>query len=241
MNTPQRAEGPAAGEEKAPAAMLQLPADWIDLLEDRENVSAALRRYQSLIQRIFPTMEEEARRQAVDALAAWRKTLWEDGWMAHGIIAVPATEEKSDVLWNIMVRLVKVPAFNREVNIGEVLTRLMKQDAENVLHVESFTTNMGLGAGMVATPEVPGSTPKEGQDKPPSFGAGAAISCAPGGGWGILAIGNAQDPTQAGEVAWLVSQIAAHSRLATEEEMDQYRAAAAGGPAPEQSPAQQQS
>jgi hypothetical protein len=209
-------EGPAPGETP-PAALLELPADWFNILEDQDDIVAARRRYESVLQRIFPTMEPQAREQGVEALLAWRETIWNAGFLTHGIMTAPPTDDSGPLLWQILITLVKLPDLHQEINPGAMLARLMNQKAEDALHVEHFETRLGFGAGLVSlTPLAPRL--RQPQNPYTMSGSAAAISCPRGGGWSILVMGISYDPDQAAQLGWLVGQIAGHSTLEEQEE-----------------------
>jgi hypothetical protein len=210
----QPADG--APEEIPPAALLQLPADWFNILEDQDDAVAARRRYESVLERYFPQMEPRARQEGVEALLAWRETIWNAGLLTHGIIAVPAGDDGGPVLWQILITLVKVPPLSADLNPGALLARFLNEGVKDALHVEHFETALGFGAGFVAQTPVPPhlKPPQSPYDK---GGTTAAISCPQGGGWSILVMGISYDPDQAAQLGWLVGQIAGHSTIEPQE------------------------
>jgi hypothetical protein len=201
-----------APEEIPPAALLQLPSDWFNILEDQDDVAAARRRYEDVLARHLPQMDPRAREQGVEVLLAWRETIWNAGMLTHGIIAAPPSDDSGPVLWQVFVTLVKVPALSADVDPGALLARFLSDGFKNALHVENFETALGLGAGFVAQTPVPPDL-KPPQSPYAMSGSAAAISCPQGGGWSILVIGVSFDPDHAAQIGWLVGQIAGHSTL----------------------------
>lgn len=204
-----------------PAAMLQLPTDWLNLLEDADDAAAARRRYERLVQQVFPGMEPQMQSHAVNAMVEWREMVWGSGILAFGIVAVPADGERTEALWQVLVRLVHLPSISPELNPGTALSHLMKGTYEHAFHVEAFETEMGPGAGFVAKLPMTFTTDSaEEPGKEMMLGASAAIACPPGGGWSILVAGVSRDPEQAEELGFLVGQIAGHSKTVPVETED---------------------
>lgn len=212
MHSPEEAGAAQVPDEIPPAALLQLPADWFNVLEDGDNVPAAQRRYESMVERVFPALEPEHKAKAVECLLAWREMIWSAGLLTHGFVVVPANAESGPILWQILVTLVKVPPVSMELDISTVLAEMMESNFAHATSVGTFPTALGLGAGFIARTPVPQEMRFPGSTYTES-GSAAAIACSQGGGWGILVMGVSHDPDQAEEVAYLVGQVAGHSTL----------------------------
>jgi hypothetical protein len=201
-----------APEEIPPAALLQLPSDWFNFLEDGDDVVAARRRYESLLDRIFPQLEPHAREQGIETMLGWRETIWNAGLLTHGILTAPPVDGSGPVLWQIVITLVKVPAIRVDVDAGALLSQFWDRGIENSAHIEKFETRLGFGAGFVAQTPVPAEVKP--QRSPYAMGGTAgALSSPHEGGWSILVMGMSFDADQAAQLGWLVGQIAGHSTL----------------------------
>ncbi|MGP4113531.1 hypothetical protein ACTWP5_21800 [Streptomyces sp. 4N509B] len=199
-------------DEIPPAALLQLPSDWFNFLQEPTDDEASRRHFATFIERLFPEMEPKARGEAIEGLMAWRDQLWASGLLAHGMVVAPPSDEGGAVFWQIMVTLVKVPELSEDIDPGALLSRFFEQGIEGDAFVEQFETALGLGAGYVAQTPVPAEHRAPGSPMTHG-GTAAAISCPRGGGWSILVMGASQDPTQCAQLGWLVGQIAGHSTL----------------------------
>ncbi|MDT0343097.1 hypothetical protein [Streptomyces litchfieldiae] len=220
-----------AGEEDeavfggGPPAWLYLPTDWFNFLEDGDDPAAAARRYAELMARLFPNMPPQGHQEIVDGLMLWRERLWSNGFLAHGIITVPDSEEYPAAMWQVLVTTMKLPATHPELDPTALLRRLIPQsELSFTTHVETYETEMGLGIGVIGRPpmtlpggaEVPGTAGKE----VPKVGMAAALSFAPGAEYGILAVGVSVNPEQDQLLAMLIALIAGKSKLVTEEPED---------------------
>jgi hypothetical protein len=204
-----------------PPAWLCVPNDWFNFLEDGPDTDAARRRYQDLVRKVFPKVPPEGQREIVEALMGWRDRLWSAGFLAHGLISVPADGENSQVNWQILVTTMRLPRIHPAMNPMAVLGRMIGQPEQSYAsYVESFETAMGLGMGLIGRPPVPhpGNATASG-DGPelPRCGMAAALSCAPGAEYGIAVAGVSLDPEHDKELGMLVAMIAGRSTLVTDD------------------------
>ncbi|WP_062209212.1 hypothetical protein [Streptomyces sp. NBRC 109706] len=221
-----------------PPAQLYLPTDWLNFLEDGDNRDAARRRYEQLMGRLYPNMPAEGHREIVDGLMLWRDSLWTGGFLAHGIISVPADGGEKAAFWQILVAAMKLPPTNAELDTSALLQRMVgSSELDYLTHVEQYQTEMGLGLGLIGRPPItlPGGDIARGSDgEPRRTGMAAALSYAPGAEFGIIAIGSCLEPEQDRQLAMMVALIAGKSKLITgEEEAGQENAAVpSAGPVP---------
>jgi hypothetical protein len=131
------------------------------------------------------------------------------------------TDEGAPVRWHVLTSVVRLPAVS-DVDLTSVLARLVAVSGREVLQVERFATDMGLGLGLIAQPEAAppalDAWPPAPTDDQPRLGAAAALSYAPGTGLGLLVIGMSVSPDQVLELAALVAVIAGRSRLLPQSE-----------------------
>lgn len=145
------------------------------------------------------------------------------------------------VCWHVLVCAVAIPPAPAEADLGELLARALGRciDAD-VAHVESFATDMGCGMGLLAQPAIDravgifdpadvdpatgepsgaltGPVPVASEHLPARYGLAAALTCAPGGGTGLLVTGVCLDPGQLLSLGSLIAVIAARSRIEAEE------------------------
>lgn len=188
---------------------------------------------------------------AVDGLMAWREVVMGHGVLSHGIVNCPyifdadvgpavasgATPGASTAgrpgwaSWHVLTAVVRIPPVSPEFDLGELLARLVGAQLDpEAAAVESFTTVMGCGTGLVLQPSI--SVPadaaqawngiaralaEEGIDSPGAnslrYGLAAALAFPAGGGLGLLVTGMCMDPRQVLEVAGLVAVIAGRSHV----------------------------
>ncbi|SOD67140.1 hypothetical protein SAMN06297387_1294 [Streptomyces zhaozhouensis] len=220
-----------------PPAQLYLPTDWLNFLEDGDDQGAARRRYERLLTEIFPHMPAAGHREIVEGLMLWRDRLWTEGFLAHGVICVPAEGEDRAALWQILVAAMKLPATSGELDTSTLMQRMAGgSELDHLTHVEKYQTEMGLGLGMIGRPPLTlpggGTVPGDGGE-PRRCGMASALSYAPGAEFGILAVGVSLDPEQDRQLAMMVALIAGRSRLVTDEPEAARENDAATGTAPE--------
>ncbi|RKN11968.1 hypothetical protein [Streptomyces radicis] len=214
-------ERPGEASEEAlfgggPPAQLYLPQDWFDILADGPDAEAAKARYGDVVARAFPDMPAEGHAEITAGLLRWRGHLWNNGFLTHGVIAVPEADDRKAALWQILVTTLRMPAMNPDIDPTALLRRMIPQSELGfVSHVEQYETDMGLGIGVMGRIPLlpPGSLP-EGVTEAPQGGMAAAISCAPGAEYGLLVLGTCLDPEQDVMLAMLIALIAGKSRLA---------------------------
>lgn len=203
---------------KAPPAGvvdLCLPADWCDLVLGDD--AGARARFAGLAQQVWPGAPEDVRASVTDALVAWRARLVAAGAVSHGVVGAVAPGGEPAV-WHVISSVVELPR-SPELDLTAVLAELLPARIQDVLHVERFETDLGLGVGFVATPEVlppPGTDPGAGPaagGRTVRTGLAGALACAPGAGHGLLVTGACLAAGQVAELAALVAMIAGRSRL----------------------------
>ncbi|UED85111.1 hypothetical protein [Streptomyces profundus] len=218
-----------------PPAALYLPTDWLNFLADGDDRDAARRRYERLIPQIYPNMPLEGHQEIVDGLMLWRDGLWTDGFLAHGIISVPARGKEKGAFWQILVAAMKLPSASAELDTTTLLQRMVgSSDLDHLTHVEKYQTEMGLGLGLIGRPPITlpgGDTVPDVNGEPRRTGMATALSYAPGAEFGIIAIGSCLDPEQDTQLAMLVALIAGRSKLITGEEEAGQETAAPVAPA----------
>lgn len=200
------------------AVELCLPTDWCEILSDDGDDPRA--HVERVIRTTWPTCPEHLRAGSVELLLHWREDLLTRGAVSHGV-ANAWTGEGAPVRWHVLTSVVRLPVVP-DVDLTSVLTRLVAASGRDVLQVERFGTDMGLGLGLIARPEVAVPVlatgplaPADGQRR---LGAAAALSYAPGAGLGLLVVGMSVSPDQVLELAALVAVIAGRSRLVPQPE-----------------------
>lgn len=238
---------PAVGEVE-----LFVPHDWFDLLADTppgpEADADADARFAQLLAETFPAMDKATLDAGVDALLALRAAMFDAGIISHGVVNCPrdpaadpaeaarrvveSGDRSTWVTWHVLSALIEVPAVTPELDVGELMARLLGQDLDpDASHVESFATEMGCGTGLIMQPTFPSAAAAvaagqpQGADavanldlpdpgpEPVRFGLAAALASAPGGGPALLVVGMSVDPTQVLELGCLVAAIAGNSRI----------------------------
>ncbi|MDT0270149.1 hypothetical protein RM844_28145 [Streptomyces sp. DSM 44915] len=231
--------GPGGPEEHifggGPPARLYLPNDWLNFLVDGDDQVAARRRYEQLMTQIFPNMPLDGHREIVDGLMLWREQLWTGGFLAHGVITVPARDGDRAAFWQILVAVMKLPATTAELDTSALMERMVGGSGMDYLtHVEKYQTDMGLGLGLIGRPPltVPGGeVVRDSDGDPRRCGMAAALSYAPGAEFGIMAAGVSLVPEQDRQLATMVALIAGKSTLVTGDEGGGQENAAAPVPA----------
>lgn len=203
---------PAAGGAEG-AVALCLPADWCEILiDDGDDARAHVER---VIRRTWPTCPEQLRAGSVEVLLRWQEDLRARGAVSHGLVNA-WTDDGAPVRWHVLTSVVGLPEAP-DVDLTSVLTQLVAATGRDVLHVERFPTDMGLGFGLIAQPEVVppalATVPAAPTDDPCRLGAAAALSYAPGTGLGLLVVGMSVSPDQVLELAALIAVVAGRSRL----------------------------
>jgi hypothetical protein len=197
---------------------LCLPTDWCEvLLDDGDDPRAHVER---VIRETWPTCPEHLRVGSEELLLRWREDLLARGAVSHGVVSAE-TDEGAPVRWHVLTSVVRLPAVS-DVDLTSVLARLVAVSGREVLQVERFATDMGLGLGLIAQPEAAppalDAWPPAPTDDQPRLGAAAALSYAPGTGLGLLVVGMSVSPDQVLELAALVAVIAGRSRLLPQSE-----------------------
>ncbi|WP_346622064.1 hypothetical protein [Blastococcus montanus] len=190
---------------------LCLPADWCDLVLGDD--AGARARFADLAQQVWPGGPEHLRTAVADALVAWRARLVAAGAVSHGVVGAVAPGGEPAV-WHVISSVVELPR-SPEVDLTAVLAELLPVRIHDVLHVERFATDLGLGVGFVAAPEAlppPGPGPAAG-GRTVRTGLAGALACVPGAGHGLLVTGACLAAGQVAELAALVATIAGRSRL----------------------------
>jgi hypothetical protein len=195
------------------AVALCLPADWCEILIDDGDDARA--HVEQVLRTTWPTCPEHLRADSVELLLRWREDLLARGAVSHGLVNT-RTNEGAPAQWHVLTSVVRLPKAT-DVDLTSVLTRLVAASGQEVLQVERFATDMGLGLGLIARPEVAAPVlagvslaSSEGSRR---LGAAAALSYAPGTGLGLLVVGMSVSPDQVLELAALVAVIAGRSRL----------------------------
>ena len=208
----------SAGTEIEGAVELCLPADWCEvLIDDGDDARAHVER---VLRETWPTCPEHLRAGSEELLLRWREDLLARGAVSHGVVSAE-TDEGAPARWHVLTSVVRLPAHS-DVDLTSVLTRLVAASGREVLHVERFETDMGLGFGLIAQPEVAApeiaTIPLAAADGQGRLGAAAALSYAPGTGLGLLVVGMSVSPGQVLELTALVAVIAGRSRLLPQSE-----------------------
>jgi len=224
MSTPAAAPADFLGEIE-----LFVPTDWFDLLEDGWDDDAARARIEDLVGRSYPRQDAGTRAEFVQAMMLWRRTLLDQGVILDGLVAVPPeqTGDEHGATWQVMAGVVDLPTLDPDIDLGEVVARLLgsRPDA-GTAYTESYPTEMGLGFGLLDRPvllrdgsmAVPGSgvaPPEDESEVVAQVGLAVALACPPGGGRGLLVVGNCLDSTQVYGLGALVAVIAGRSVFAT--------------------------
>ncbi|MEG3629607.1 hypothetical protein [Streptomyces poriticola] len=220
----------SARQDALGSVLLYAPTDWFDLLADGDDEDAARLRCTDLIGRSYPHKPADVRQAYTDALMAWRRVLLDQGVITHGVVAVP-DGEYGRAVWQISIGVVEVPAVNQDVNLGEVLARHFGQGLQGrQAYTESFPTEMGLGMGIISQPELLSPDKVElfpklaaaDADEPEAprplakLGLAGCLACPPGGGPGLLVVGNCLDAEQVLAMASIVALIAGKSTFLEE-------------------------
>lgn len=201
------------GTETEGAVALCLPVDWCEVLVDEGDDAAA--HVERVIRETWPSCPEHLRAGSEELLLRWREDLLGRGTVSHGVVHAE-TAGGAPVRWHVLTSVVRLPVVP-DVDLTSVLTRLVAASGRDVLQVERFDTDMGLGFGLIAQPEVAAPAlptrrpdPVDGSRR---LGAAAALSYAPGTGVALLVVGMSASADQVLQVAALVAVIAGRSRL----------------------------
>ena len=202
-----------AGIDTDGAVALCLPADWCEILIDDGDDARA--HVEQVIHETWPTCPEHLRAGSVELLLRWQEDLLARGTVSHGLVNT-WTDDGAPVRWHVLTSVVRLPEAP-DVDLTSVLTQLVAATGRDVLHVERFPTDMGLGFGLIAQPEVAApalaTVPVAPTDGARRLGAAAALAYAPGTGLGLLVVGMSVSPDQVLELAALFAVIAGRSRL----------------------------
>ncbi|MGY1914447.1 hypothetical protein [Blastococcus sp. SYSU DS0973] len=199
-------------------AELCVPADWAELLLPDDDAAHAC--FDELARATWPSGPVEVRAAAARALLSWRAAVLARGAVSHGVVSAPHPGGGT-ATWHVLSAVVTLPAVG-EVDLGALLAELLRaQGAEELLHVEAFETDLGLGVGLVAEhtvvpPPQLGALVARGIEVvagPVAVGVAAALACAPGAEQGLLVVGVSLAPEQVWEVAGLVAVVTGRSRL----------------------------
>lgn len=222
---------------------LYLPQDWVDLLADGpcgpDADAEAEVRFAELLANAFPLMDQAMRDAGVEGLLAWRRAMLDAGLVSHGVVNCPRDAE-GDVAeaarrliasgdpsawstWHVLTSVVDVPAAPAELDLGEFIVRVLGQRMDlEACYLESFSTEMGCGIGLIVQPPISGAADAAsallpGLDRRDTgsthYGLAAALTTGAGGGPGLLVAGMCVDPEQVLELAALVAMIAGNSRV----------------------------
>lgn len=209
---------------------LFLPTDWYDVLADDlpgpEGDAAARARFLELLTSALPEADAVLIRDGAEALMGWRAAMWEQGVISHGIVncpfdpdaaadPLPTSDGTGWVSWHILTAVVEFPPVSPDLNLGELLARMVGQKFSASSYVESFETDLGHGTGVLMRPEL---VPAEGANPGGPgvrrcYGLAVAAASPSGGGTGLLVSGVCLDPEHLLEVAGLVAVIAGKSRV----------------------------
>lgn len=205
----------------APAGEIDLclPAQWTDVLlapADGEDLDGTLT---WLVRATWPAGPQERWDAALGVLRTWRDALRAGGVVSHGLVSGTRTDG-SLAAWQVMTSVVSIPA-EPEVDLATLLSGLLQAEEHDVVHVERFATEVGLGLGIVAVPELqpPGDLDRiarlglEVRPEPVKVGMTAALAWEQGAQQAILVVGLCLAPDQVLELAGVVAVIAGRSRL----------------------------
>jgi hypothetical protein len=196
---------------------LCLPADWCDVLLD-EGPDPRFHMEQ-VVRRTWPTCPPSLWEGSVAVLLRWREDMLARGTVSHGIVSA-STDDGAAVRWHIVSSVVALPRAP-EIDLSAVLSQYVRATHPEIVHVETFETEMGMGVGLIGHPQV---TPPDGLSAlgipavhdPVRLGMAAALSYAPAATHGLLVLGLAVAPEQVAELAGLIAVIAGRSRLHAE-------------------------
>ena len=198
---------------------LRLPPDWCDVLIAPDEQTGVRAHLAELVDLTWPSASAEFRAGCVDVLTAWRGAMLARGVVSHGLVN-GAMPDGAPARWQVLTSVVPLPA-EPDVDLGAVIAELVQVQEPDVLHVERYTTDMGLGVGLISQPEI---QPPDGlgglerlglevRDEPVRVGVAAALAWEPGADRGLLVVGCCLAPEQVVELAGLVAVIAGRSRL----------------------------
>ncbi|MFF9125770.1 hypothetical protein ACF09J_21105 [Streptomyces sp. NPDC014889] len=217
-------DSPTASRQTSGAVELYAPTDWFDLVADSDEASAR-ERCADLINRSYPEHDPSLRADLTAALMEWRRILRERGLITYGLVCVPE-EDGGPAVWQILASVVEVPTAGTDVNLSEIMVRLLGEELEGrQVYTESYPTRMGLGLGVISQPvmspegeltlfptqeqEMVAETSAVGR-----IGLAISLSCPPGGGRALLVVGNCLDAEQVVPLAGVVALIAGNSFFA---------------------------
>ncbi|GAA1929652.1 hypothetical protein GCM10009837_64180 [Streptomyces durmitorensis] len=192
------------------------PDDWFDLAADIDE-EAAHARCTDLIDRSYPHREPGLRADFTAALMAWRQALREQGVIMYGLVTVPDSEA-GPAVWQIMATVVEVPRVGNDLDLGEVVSRLLGQELTGrLVYTEAYPTRMGVGLGVISQPSMSPDGelalfphPDLGGDDS-HIGLALSLSCPPSGGRGLLVVGNCLESEQVVALAGVVALIGGNS------------------------------
>jgi hypothetical protein len=193
---------------------LFLPDDWFDLLLDTE--ADAGERFTELARATWPHHEPSLWSAVAEVLLQWRARMLARGAISHGVVSAHL-DDGTPARWQVVTSVVDLPA-EPELDVAAMVVRLVEARQEEVLHLEQYETDLGLGVGLIAQPELlpPDETEVLGLPvvhEAVRVGVAASLACAPGAGHGLLVVGMCLAPEQVVELAGLVAVIAGRSVL----------------------------
>jgi hypothetical protein len=216
---------PAVGRADVGLVELCTPRDWTDVLlsDDGEDPRTRLGR---LVRVTWPGGSEELHTGVVDLLLTWRERMLAQGAVSHGLVHGPRADG-SLARWQVLSSVVPIPA-EPEVDAAGVLAQMLGSRWSDVQHVERYETDMGLGLGVIAQPEM--SPPPELDAleqlglrvvrEPVRIGVAMGLAWAPGDTRALLVVGVCPDLDQVLELACLVAVMAGRSRFRPVENPD---------------------
>lgn len=193
-----------------------LPSDWLDLLADTDE--AVTRHLARVIGAGSPGAPADRRATIVAGVLAWRALLQEQGTLVHGIVTAPHADG-GDAAWHVLAGVVEFPSKD-EIDLCDLLARRMRIDFNpDASHIEVFSTEMGLGVGLILQPDLQpptgllaalGVSHDEERDAF-RIGLAAALSCPLAGAYALLVVGACANPEHVRELAAVVAMIASRS------------------------------
>ncbi len=206
------------------------PTDWFDILSDPAGENVTKERFAELTRRSFPGHSQDFQDQLVEALAHTRRIFLADGMLSCGLVALPETES-GPALWQICSGVVEIGPVETDLDIGSAFTRFLgERIAGDGVYVEDFPTAIGTGVGLISTPQVfedgsvslfpPSTVSTENSEARAvvNLGLAAALAVPPGGGRGLVVVGQSLDAGQVRELASVVALIAGKSTIEVYEE-----------------------
>ncbi|GAA2122292.1 hypothetical protein [Streptomyces synnematoformans] len=219
-------DGKAAPNSGPPLGHVNLfaPSDWFDLLDRPTDEGLAQERFTELTRLAFSAHSPDIRDAIVEALMHTRRAFLDDGMLSCGLVTLPETED-GPALWQICSGVVEIGSIDTDLDIGSAFASFL---GERVIgegaYIESFPTAIGTGVGLISTPQVfsdgsvslfPETTLTADDPGTPEVTLGLAVALAapPGGGKGLLVVGQSLDAGQVRELACVVALIAGKSTI----------------------------